>query len=94
MECDGCPESALLIENDRHAARRLQRAHVRDRRRVVAIVLVILLRRWRAATPPQRRALAPVLWSGVAMLFLLATALGSDAAGVAAAHRRARRRSG
>jgi len=82
MKCDGCPESALLIEND---------ATMRDVGNaitsvigvaVVAIVLVILLRRWRAATAPQRRALAPVLWSGVAMLFLLATALGSDAAGV------------
>ena len=82
MECDGCPPSALLIEND---------ATLRDIGNaitsvtgvaVVAVVLVILLRRWRSATAPQRRALAPVLWSGVAMMFLLATALGSDAAGV------------
>ena len=48
----------------------------------VAAVLVILIRRWRAATPPQRRAMAPILWSGVAMLVLLGTALGSDAAGI------------
>ncbi len=82
MECDGCPPSALLIENN---------ATLRDIGNgitsvigvaVVAVVLVILLRRWSSATAPQRRALAPVLWSGVAMLLLLATALGSDAAGV------------
>ena len=43
---------------------------------IVAVVLVILLRRWSQATAPQRRALAPVLWSGVVMLVLLAGALG------------------
>ena len=82
MECDGCPESALLIENDDTLRDVFNAITSVIGVAVVAIVLVILLRRWRAATPPQRRALAPVLWSGVAMLFLLATALGSDAAGV------------
>jgi signal transduction histidine kinase len=45
-------------------------------------VLVILRRRWANATAPQRRAMAPVLWSGVVLLVLLASALGSDAAGI------------
>jgi signal transduction histidine kinase len=43
---------------------------------------VILLRRWAQATAPQRRSLAPVLWSGIVLLVLLASALGSDAAGI------------
>ena len=82
MPCDGCPESALLIEHN---------ATLRDIFNtvgsvlgvaIVAVVLVILLRRWSQATAPQRRALAPVLWSGVAILVLLASALGTDAAGV------------
>jgi signal transduction histidine kinase len=85
MPCDGCPESALLIERD---------ATLRDIFNttasvlgvaIVAVVLVILLRRWSQATAPQRRALAPVLWSGVAILVLLASALGTDAAGVSRA---------
>ncbi len=50
---------------------------------VTLAVLLILVRRWRGATAPQRRALAPLLWSGVALLALLGSALGSDAAGVA-----------
>ena len=44
----------------RHAARRLQRGSISVIGvALVAVVLVILLRRWRAATPPQRRAMAP-----------------------------------
>ena len=66
----------------RHAARRLQRPDVGDRRVIVAIVLVVLIRQWRAATAPQRRGMAPILWSGVALLVLLAGALGTDAAGI------------
>ena len=80
--CPDCPESALLIERDdtlRDIFNGLTSAIAVV---VVAIVLVILIGRWRAATAPQRRAMAPILWSGVAMLVLLATALGTDAAGI------------
>jgi len=82
MKCEECPPSALLIDHD---------ATLRDIGNaitsvlgvlVVGVVLAILLRRWAQATPPQRRAMAPVLWSGVAMLVLLGAALGSDAAGI------------
>jgi signal transduction histidine kinase len=82
MECDGCPPSALLISDD---------ATLRDLFNtiaavlgvgIVAVVLVILIRRWMQATAPQRRAMAPVLWSGIVMLVLLGSQLGSDAAGV------------
>jgi signal transduction histidine kinase len=80
-DCERCPPSALLIDQD---------ATLRDIFGALTsvigvaftvVVLVILLRRWRGATAPQRRALAPLLWSGVTMLVLLATALGSDAVG-------------
>ena len=56
----------------------------------MAVVLVILLRRWAQATAPQRRALAPVLWSGVAMLVLLGTAARLRRRGHLAPDRRAR----
>jgi signal transduction histidine kinase len=80
--CPDCPESALLIERD-DTLRDIFNGLVSVIGVVlVAVILVILLRRWRAATPPQRRSMAPILWSGVAMLVLLATALGSDAAGI------------
>ncbi len=80
--CPDCPESALLIENN-DTLRDVLNALVSVTGAVlVAVILVILVRRWRAATAPQRRSMAPILWSGVAMMALLATSLGSDAAGI------------
>jgi signal transduction histidine kinase len=80
--CPDCPESALLIERDDTLRDIFNAIGSLIGVALVATILVILIRRWRAATPPQRRSMAPILWSGVAMLVLLATALGSDAAGV------------
>jgi signal transduction histidine kinase len=83
MPCDDCPPSALLIEQNETLRTVFNSFVSLVGVAFTAVVLVVLLRRWQAATPPQRRALAPVLWSGIAMLVLLATALGSDAVGVA-----------
>jgi signal transduction histidine kinase len=82
MPCDGCPESAILIERDDTLRDVFNTVTSVLGVAIVAVVLAVLLRRWSKATAPQRRALAPVLWSGVAMLVLLAGALGTDAAGV------------
>jgi signal transduction histidine kinase len=59
---------------------------------VVAGVVVLLDRRWRAATPPLRRSLAPVLWTGAATAVLAGATLllqqvdspATDAVGLAA----------
>jgi signal transduction histidine kinase len=80
--CPDCPESALLIENDATLRDVLNGLVSVTGAVLVAVILVILVRRWRAATAPQRRSMAPILWSGVAMMALLATSLGSDAAGI------------
>jgi signal transduction histidine kinase len=82
MNCGDCPPSALLIEQNETLRMVFNGVFSGIGVALVAIILGILVRRWRAATPPQRRALAPVLWSGVAMLALLGTALGTDAAGI------------
>jgi len=80
--CPDCPESALLIANDDTLRAVFNALASVIGVAIVAVVLVILIRRWRAATAPQRRAMAPLLWSGVAMLVLVATSLGTDAAGI------------
>jgi signal transduction histidine kinase len=80
--CPNCPESALLIERNDTLRDVLNAVTSVIGVAIVAVVLAILIRHWREATAPQRRAMAPVLWSGVAMLVLLATALGTDAAGI------------
>jgi signal transduction histidine kinase len=48
---------------------------------VVGALVVVLVRRWRAASAPLRRALAPVLWSGVALMVMLAGSLTSQTVG-------------
>jgi signal transduction histidine kinase len=80
--CDGCPPSALLIEEDDTLLAIGNGLTSAIGVALVIVILAILLRRWSAATAPQRRTLAPVLWSGVAMLFFLGASLGSDAVGV------------
>jgi signal transduction histidine kinase len=80
--CPDCPESALLIERNDTLRDVFNAMTSVIGVAIVAVVLVILIRQWRAATAPQRRAMAPILWSGVVMLVLLATSLGTDAAGI------------
>jgi signal transduction histidine kinase len=70
--CDDCPPSAISLgEND--VLFRLFDVLTS----VVAVVLVgyvlyVLVQRWQAATQPQRRAMAPVMWSGILLLVVLA----------------------
>jgi signal transduction histidine kinase len=80
--CPDCPEPALLIERNDSLRDVFNALASAIGVVIVATVVFILIRRWRAATAPQRRAMAPILWSGVALLALLGTALGSDAAGI------------
>src|SRR5829696_2471237 len=46
---------------------------------IVGYILYVLVQRWQAATQPQRRAMAPVLWSGICLLVVLAGSLTSEA---------------
>jgi signal transduction histidine kinase len=70
--CADCPESAISVgEND------LLFTLFDVLTSAVGVVLVgyilyILVQRWQAATLPQRRAMAPVLWSGILLLVVLA----------------------
>jgi signal transduction histidine kinase len=49
---------------------------------VLVATLVLLLRKRQAATPPQRRALAPMLWTGLALVGLLGIAFLVDILGL------------
>jgi signal transduction histidine kinase len=66
LKCDGCPRNALLIEHVEPLAVGLGIVTLTAVLVILVAVLVILVRRWRAASPPSRRVLAPVyLASGV-----------------------------
>jgi signal transduction histidine kinase len=85
--CDRCPRSVINVSGSVTAGRVLDGVMTGLAVALVVYLLWIVLARLRAATPPQRRALAPVLWSGVALMVLLAgtlsteTITGSDAFG-------------
>src|SRR5690242_1126524 len=49
---------------------------------VLVSTLVLLVRKRQAATPPQRRALAPMLWTGLALVALLGIAFLIDVLGL------------
>jgi signal transduction histidine kinase len=49
---------------------------------LVAYLLVVVTRRWQAATPAQRPAMAPLLWSMVGLLLLVAGGLTSQTIGL------------
>jgi signal transduction histidine kinase len=80
-DCEGCPPSAILISDNETLEIVFNTVTSVLAVVLVGYVLYVLLERWQRATPPQRRALAPVLWSGVVLLTLLAASLTSEAVG-------------
>jgi signal transduction histidine kinase len=75
---DRVPHSALEVSGDIGLGDTLNALTNAVALAVVLYVLWLLLGRWRAATPPQRRAMAPLLWSGVALMVLIAGAFGAQ----------------
>ena len=80
--CDGCPENPLLIQDNTDVLDVLYA--VQPILGIVALggLAVILVRRWRRASPAQRRPLAAVLWVGAAAMGILVASLASGVAGV------------
>jgi signal transduction histidine kinase len=77
--CRGCPENLLRVERNDVLARAIL-----DGQRVAGVLLSLftaglLVRRWRRASAPQRRSVAPVLWAGSAIMAVLALSAGNDA---------------
>ncbi len=68
----GCPPSFIDVSGDVTLGNALDAAVNALAVGVVVYVLWVLVDRWREATPPQRRAMAPLLWSGVALMVLVA----------------------
>ena len=73
-DCPSCPENLLLVSDSPAAVDAVE--SVLGLLGIVLLVgvLVVLVRRWRRSGPVQRRALAPVVWTGAAVA--LASAVG------------------
>jgi signal transduction histidine kinase len=73
-----CPPSAIQVSGDWALGHALDSVVNAIAVAVVLYVLWLLRASWRAATPPQRRAMAPLLWSGVALMVLIAALFGAQ----------------
>jgi signal transduction histidine kinase len=82
LECD-CPDLITKVVEDDGLLRVLDVGMTLLATTVAILVLVFLTRRWQSATGPQRRVMAPVLWSGAVLLVLLVASMASYTVGMA-----------
>jgi signal transduction histidine kinase len=82
FDCDDCPENVLLIEGNETLVETLGAILNSAAVLLVGTVLVILVRRWRHATPGQRRLLVPVYSAGVAVIIMLIAVAALQAGGL------------
>ena len=70
--CEGCPPSAISVGDHEVLFTIFDLLTSAIAVVLVGYILYVLVQRWEAATQPQRRAMAPVLWSGIGLLVVLA----------------------
>jgi signal transduction histidine kinase len=73
--------SLLVVKPDQPLSDRLDALQFVAALPLTLASTALVVRRWRAATPPQRRVLAPVVWTGGGALVAFVVAKGFDAAG-------------
>jgi PAS domain S-box-containing protein len=73
-DCKGCPDNPFLIADEERFSNVLQGVFTVLGFAIFLGVIVLIVRRWRRATPPQRRVLGPVYLSG-GVATVLVTAL-------------------
>ncbi len=73
-----CPASIIQISGNADLGRVLDGVTNAIAVALLVYLLSVLVGRWRAATAPQRRLMNPLLWSGIALIGLLAASLGAQ----------------
>jgi signal transduction histidine kinase len=71
LDCPECPANTFLVADDKGLAETLSTVTSYLFAAVALAIILSLVRRWRGATPVRRRALAAVLFAGVALLIVL-----------------------
>jgi signal transduction histidine kinase len=79
FDCEGCPPSAIFVGDEDVLYAVLNGLVTAAAVVLVGYVLYTVIKRWQLATLAQRRAMAPVLWSGICLLVLLVGGLTSQA---------------
>jgi signal transduction histidine kinase len=79
--CSGCPDNLLQVVRDDGLADGLLQGQRTAGLLFSLFTVALLAHRWRHASAPQRRAVAPVLWTSGAMFAALAISIGNDIVG-------------
>jgi signal transduction histidine kinase len=75
------PQNLLVVEEDQDLSDLLDGLQFAFVAVIIIVATVMLCRRWMGASPPQRRVLAPVIWTGGTAFLVLAVAAGLDTIG-------------
>ena len=76
--CAECPESVIQVTSSTTAGTVGDIVTSAAAGALVGSLVWVLVARWRNATRPQRRELAPLLWSGIVLMVLVAGTLGAQ----------------
>jgi signal transduction histidine kinase len=82
LDCDDCPENVLLIYDSETVVTVVATVLNLFGAGLIGAMGVVLVRRWRRATPPQRRFLVPVYSASVALALLLMATVVLEAGGL------------
>jgi signal transduction histidine kinase len=79
--CSGCPRNTFELRRDDAVAHGILQGQRIAGALLALLAVGLLVRRWRGASEPERRSVAPVLWAGSATIVVLAVSIANDAAG-------------
>jgi signal transduction histidine kinase len=79
--CEGCPPSVLQVSDSATVATALDVVSTGAAIGLVGYLVWALTTRWRVASAALRRTLAPLLWSGIVLMVLVAAAIGAQTVG-------------
>jgi signal transduction histidine kinase len=81
QQCATCPDSVLQVSSATTVGTISDVVTTLIAVALVAALIWVLTERWRAAGAAQRRALAPLLWSGIVLMVLVAGVIGAQTVG-------------
>jgi signal transduction histidine kinase len=76
--CTDCPRSIMQVSDSTTVGAISDAVTTGIAVALVAYLVYVLTARWRAASPARRRTLAPLLWSGVVLMILVAGSIGAQ----------------
>jgi signal transduction histidine kinase len=79
--CSGCPDNALQVVRNNELGEAILQSQRAAGLVFSLFTAALLINRWRRASPPRRRAVSPLLWTGGAMFGALALSIGNDIVG-------------